>query len=410
MRSDGVYLCFGGCGKWHQDPECFAQILPGEKIFCGQNHYQLFNGGFKEGYYAFRNFMDEHGHSMPEGFNPPVHWNELYDNRLWHFTSGQGNTPEARKVYYCFEDMKEEAAKAQELGCEALYLDPGWDTNFASTIWDEKRLGSLESFVGLMREKYNLGISLHCPLAGWCDSSTYPRQADRMDANGRRLEGKLCSGAKQYLDGKVKRLLKLCEAGVVFLMYDGTVYTSPCFDKSHGHPVPYTREAHCRAYLELTRRVHKKFSEVLIEMHDMVIGGTHSRYCPTYYLHGLPHSLDENWGFEYMWDPMEDVLSGRAISLYYYNLVYSLPIYLHIDLRMDNVHCLEFWWYASTCRHLGVGGKHSDSAIWQAHKAAMQRYLRLKEFCTQGIFYGFGEDIHVHVLPKSKRWLLTYLI
>ena len=74
---------------------------------------------------------------------------------------------------------------------------------------------------------------------------------------------------------------------------------------------------------------------------------------------------------------------------------------------MDNVHCLEFWWYASTCRHLGVGGKYSDSAIWQAHKAAMQRYLRLKEFYTQGIFYGFGEDVHVHVLPKKQAAVIN---
>ncbi len=406
-RDDGVYLIFGGCGIWHQDPECFRKILPKEKICCGQNRYQLLDGDFKESYYAFRHFMDEHGHSVPEGFNPPVHWNELYDNRLWHITPGQGDTPEARRIHYRLEDMKEEAAKAKELGCESLYLDPGWDINFASTIWDEERLGTAESFIRLMKRKYNLDVSLHCPLAGWCDPSSYPREADRMDANGKRLEGKLCSGAKHYLDEKAKRLLKLCEAGVVFLMYDGTVYTGPCFDKNHNHPVPYTREAHCRAYLELAQRVHKKFPQVLIEMHDMIVGGVRLRYCLTYYLHGLSHSFDENWGFEYMWDPMEDLLSGRAISLYYYDLAYSLPIYLHIDLRMDNIHCLEFWWYASTCRHLGVGGKHSEPAIWQAHKAAMQKYLRLKEFYTQGIFYGFGEDVHVHVLPKKQALVIN---
>ncbi len=406
-RDNGVHLVFGGCGKWHQDPECLEEILPGEKISCGQNRYQLLDGGFKEGYYAFRDFMNEHGHSVPEGFNPPVHWNELYDNRLWYLILRRVDTPETRKTYYRLEDMEEEAAKAKELGCESLYLDPGWDTNFASTIWDEERLGTAESFVHLMKEKYNLDVSLHCPLAVWCDPSTYSRQADRMDANGKRLKGKLCGGAKQYLDEKAKRLLKLCEAGVAFLMFDGSAYTGPCFDKSHGHPVPYTREVHCRAYLELAQRVHKKFPQVLIEMHDMIGGGAVLRYCPTYYLHGLSHSFDENWGFEYMWDPMEDLLSGRAISLYYYNLAYSLPLYLHIDLRMDNMHCLEFWWYASTCRHLGVGGKHSSPAIWQAHKAAMQRYLKLKEFYTQGIFYGFGEDIHVHVLPKKQALVIN---
>ncbi len=46
-------------------------------------------------------------------------------------------------------------------------------------------------------------------------------------------------------------------------------------------------------------------------------------------------------------------------------------------------------------------------AIWQAHKASMQRYLKLKEFYTQGIFYGFGEDIHVHVLPKKQAAIVN---
>ncbi len=403
---DGIRLIFGGCGKWHQDPECFEEISAGEKILCGQNRYQLLNGGFKEGYYTFRHFMNEKGHFVPKGFNPPVHWNELYDNRYWQLTSGR-DTPEARKIYYRLEDMEEEAAKAKELGCESLYLDPGWDTSLASTIWDEERLGSIKSFVHLMKEKYGLDVSLHCPLAGWCDPSAYPRQADRMDADGKRLEGELCSGAKQYLDEKAKRLLKLCQAGITFLMYDGTYYTGPCFDKSHGHPIPYTREAHCRAYLELVRMVHREFPHVLVEMHDMIVGGVCLRYCPTYYLHGLSHSFDENWGFEYMWDPMEDLLSGWAVSLYYYNLAYSLPLYLHINLRMDNMHCLEFWWYASTCRHLGVGGRHSELVVWQAHKSAMQRYLRLKEFYTQGIFYGFGEDIHIHVLPEKQAAVIN---
>ena len=35
----------------------------------------------------------------------------------------------------------------------------------------------------------------------------------------------------------------------------------------------------------------------------------------------------------------------------------SLPLYIHIDLRTDNRNALVFWWYASTCRHLGIGGQ-----------------------------------------------------
>ncbi len=401
--NEGVRLCFGGCGIWHQDPECLASIGPAEKVICGNNRYQLINGGFKEGYYAFRDFMDEHKHAVPEGFDPPVHWNELFDNRLWHvqpYTEGYYDKPENRKTYCRREDLEKEAVKAQEIGCQSLYLDPGWDTNFGSSIWDDKRLGSLERFVQLMHSKYSLAVALHCPVAGWCNPSSYSKRACRMDVEGNHLTGQLCSGASEYLNEKADRLLKLCEAGVRFIMFDGTVYTGPCFDRDHGHPVPYTREAHCRSYLELTRRVHEKFPRVIIEMHDMLVGGYYNRYCPIYYLHGLPLSFDENWAFEYMWLPLEDLLCGRSISLYYYNLAYSLPLYIHIDLRTDNRHGLAFWWYASTCRHLGIGGKHFDPNVWEVHKAAMQQYLGLKEFYTQGAFYGFGEDFHVHALPN----------
>ena len=38
--------------------------------------------------------------------------------------------------YYTLDLMKAEAAKAKELGCEVLYLDPGWDTGPNQHIWD----------------------------------------------------------------------------------------------------------------------------------------------------------------------------------------------------------------------------------------------------------------------------------
>jgi hypothetical protein len=126
-----------------------------------------------------------------------------------------------------------------------------------------------------------------------------------------------------------------------------------------------------------------------------------------HYLHGVGASFDEGWGFEYMWDPMDDLVSGKAVSLYYYNLAYSLPLYIHIDLRKDNDRALIFWWYASTCRHLGVGGKHKDGDIWKAHKCAMVTYLRLKKFFTQGTFLGLGEDVHLHWIPGEKRAVLN---
>jgi hypothetical protein len=66
-----------------------------------------------------------------------------------------------------------------------------------------------------------------------------------------------------------------------------------------------------------------------------------------------------------------------------------------------------FWWYASTCRHLGVGGKHSDPNVWQAHKDAMKTYLRLKPFFTQGEFYGMDELTHIHTLRDKNAAVIN---
>ncbi|MBI4530230.1 MAG: hypothetical protein HY709_01810, partial [Candidatus Latescibacteria bacterium] len=52
----------------------------------------------------------------------------------------------------------------------------------------------------------------------------------------------------------------------------------------------------------------------------MIAGGSGHHYTPVYYKYSLPGSYDEKWGFELMWQPMEDIRSGRARSLYYYNL------------------------------------------------------------------------------------------
>jgi hypothetical protein len=64
---------------------------------------------------------------------------------------------------------------------------------------------------------------------------------------------------------------------------------------------------------------------------------------------------------------------------------------------------LAFWWYASTCRHLGIGGV-SDPAhpIYRALKSAVTTYHRLKRFYTQGEFIGIDLFAHAHVLKDSQ--------
>ncbi|MEM3045553.1 MAG: hypothetical protein QW057_00530, partial [Candidatus Bathyarchaeia archaeon] len=397
-------LRFGGAGVWHGDPEAATRIGPGVEVRFGVTRYAFVQGGWKECYYAFRDFMDENGHGVPEGFNPPVHWNELYDNPLWWGP----DTPETRQRLYTLASMEEEAAKAKELGCEALYLDPGWDTMFGSSIWAAERLLPAEEFVRLMKAKYGLDVALHTPLAGWPDrfgrNPTYPEKAHKRDCDGRVLLD-LCMASPAYLETKTARLLELARAGVIFMMFDGDAYTCPCYDPTHGHSIPLTREEHCRAILKLAQNLHREFPKLLIELHEAFT--TVYPVMPTYYLHGLPGGPDELWAYEYMWDPMWDLLSGRAVSLYYYNLAYGYPLYLHIDLRKDNEYALEFWWYASTCRHLGVGGKHPDLKVWEAHKQAMEKYRRLKSFYTQGTFYGLDETVHVHTLKDQGKAVIN---
>jgi hypothetical protein len=402
-RGDAVVVRFGGAGLGKQgDPEFAAELAPGASFTFGETHYIAVDGTWKDAFAAFRAFMDARGHHFPPDYNPPVHWNELYDNPLWWGP----DTPERRAEHYRLADMEAEAAKAHELGCEALYLDPGWDTSFASTIWAADRLGPAAEFVRLMKDRYQLDVAIHSPLAGWSDINAYPAAARRRDATGK-VEDKLCSANAAYLDEKARRLIALCEDGVRFIMFDGTRFTGPCYDTDHGHSIPLTRHEHVMAYLDLTQRVKRRCPDVLIELHDPIVAGVAARYTPTYFLHALPDSFDELWGFEYMWHPMEDLYGARAMSLYYINLAYNIPIYLHIDLRDDNANALEFWWYASTCRHLGVGGRHKDDRVWAAQKEAMRTYLRLKRFFVRGAFFGLDETIHAHTLAAERKTVLN---
>jgi hypothetical protein len=431
LEGHQVGLRWGGCGIFHGDPEHGAWLLPGESHRFGLTRLTAYSGGMLEGFYTFRAEMDERGHGCPKGFDPPVHWNELYDNKLWWLPGEGQDNPENRKKYYTLADMKEEAAKAQAIGAEALYMDPGWDTNFASKIWDEARLGPYRAFTEMLRRDYGLKSSLHTPLSGWCNPTSYPPEMYRLDRFGQRLTWEkarghgaspLCGASRQYLEETARRLMALARDGAAYFMFDGTAYNGECWDSRHGHLVPARREEHVQALCRLARLVHAEYPQVLIEMHDPVVGGTTIRYTPTYYGHGpapaepplnpllgkegtegWSHAagFDSVWAFELMWSPMENLLSGSSVTLYYYNLAYGLPLYIHIDLRTDNAQALVFWWNASTCRHLGIGGTHKDPEVRKAHREAMAVYRRLAPFFKAGTFYGVEETIHVHVHPTE---------
>ena len=127
----GKVLRFGGGGRWKLgDPEGPSRLGPGDTFTFGPTRYQVLNGDWKAAFAAYRCFTESKGHIVPPQFNPPVHWNELYDNPLWW----EGDSAENRSKYYRRTDMEEQAEKAKELGCRCLYLDPGWDTKFGSNI------------------------------------------------------------------------------------------------------------------------------------------------------------------------------------------------------------------------------------------------------------------------------------
>jgi hypothetical protein len=406
LSADSVGLRWGGIGLYFGDPERGARLGPGETYRFGVTRLTAYDGGVNEGFYAFRAEMESRGHACPRGFDPPSHWNELYDNKLWWLPNGGAYEAGNKKKYYTLADMREEAAKAQQMGCEALYLDPGWDTSFASKIWDESRLGKMADFVRVLKRDFGLKLSLHTPLSGWCDSSSYPRAMDRMGRDGRRVDGFLCGASRQYVEETGRRLDALAREGATFFMFDGTAWCGECWDPSHGHAVPSRRQEHVDATNQLARLVHETHPGVLIEMHGQMLGGTYMRYVPIYHGHGR-RGFDLVWAFELMWDPMRDLLSGHSIALYYFNLAYSMPLYIHIDLRGDNAQALMLWWNISTCRQIGMGGTHKDPATRKAHQDAMAAYRRLKTFFASGVFYGIDEQTHLHRHPTESRAVIN---
>ena len=128
LPSEQLGLRWGGFGIYRGDPEHGAWLLPGEQHRFGVTRLTAYPGGMLEGFYTFRDEMAARGHGCPPGFNPPVHWNELYDNKLWWLPGEKQERPRDAQEVLQPGDMKEEAAKAKAIGCEALYQDPGWDT------------------------------------------------------------------------------------------------------------------------------------------------------------------------------------------------------------------------------------------------------------------------------------------
>ena len=414
---DGGNVClrFGGAARVLGAPGLDLRFdRERTRIDFGPTTIEIFAGGWQDGHRAFGALMRERGHVLPEGFDPPVHWNEIYTI---------GWRAGLNSVLPTLEQVWSEAAIAQQLGAESFYFDPGWDFYEGSNVWAEDRLGPMHDVVARLRDEFGLGLGLHLFLDDTMeaeDPSFYRRDPEGgipRWGSPPYVGARVCVANPAWQDMKAERAIRLADAGVNFLLFDYSSYliastggafgrdiSEPaCWATDHGHSVPMTLEEHARGFNDLIRKVKKAHPELLIMSQDEIAGD----YTPVHYNHDGAHSYGERWGFEFMWDPYLDLLSGKALSLYEYNLAYDIPLYLHINLRLDNPNALAFWWYASTCRHMGIGGLTPENPLWDSAQGAMRLYRELKPHFARGRFVGFDTLAHAHVLDAEKSAVIT---
>jgi hypothetical protein len=404
------YLIFGGIALCQGNPELGATLEAGESYTFGISKYCVYEGDYKNGYYLYRSHLNEKGHIPPKNYDPPINWNELY-NLGWANEQVGFFKSDDQFELYTLEDLYKEAEIAQDIGAECLYLDPGWNTFMGSEIWNEKRFGPLKEFSKIIHEKYKLKLGLHLMMN--FEGLNEIGQFYLKNQKGAKVVSDpyinlycVCTNEK-WVQEKSRRILELVKDGVDFLMFDFTDIGNPleeltgCYSKDHGHEVPMKRQTHAQNIFRVIQNIKKKYPDILIEAHDRGVGNQ------LYYQHNLPHSFDENWGFECMWNPMQDLISRRAFQLYEYNLAYSIPLYLHINEHSDNEKMLQFWWYSSVVRHIGIGGlTDKTSSKYKALKNAVMLYKKIKPILTRGIFYGISPMIHIHVDENSKTGVI----
>lgn len=389
-----VYLNFGGAApSLYDEPFEAAKLSPRLEVAFGVTHYLLYEGLWRRGAYLFRDYMSGLGHGLPDNYDPPVTWTL---------------SPGAHSA----EEIEREAALASEIGCESLYLGSEWESCEGDTRWDEDRLGDAGEFVRRMNAEYGLKVGMKVVGRSYCDD--YPGLYRRtFDGNtgyytpySDRPFYEPCISCPECRAEQLRRILTLADAGASFMVFDEFDWRGPCFDGKHGHKVPTTPGTHAQSLALLIAGLREKHPEMLIEAHDPVWPWG-VRYLPAYFLHDAGRTFDEGWAFELSRNPIEHLMSGRALSLFYYRLGYDLPLYLQINMDADNDNCLAFWWYASTVRHLGISGGRGDERRFAAYKRAMGEYMSMKDLYTCGEFHALDELTHFHVLADSGKCVLN---
>ena len=153
LHSDrNLCLRFGGAGISRGCPEHAGELAPGQRVEFGPSVIEVFEGGWQTGYSCYKELLKARGHTLPSAYEPPVHWNELYQLG-WRCGS---NSPLQE-----LPELWQEAGRARAAGAQTFYFDPGWDLFEGSSVWDIERLGPVEDFVTKLREEYGLGLALH---------------------------------------------------------------------------------------------------------------------------------------------------------------------------------------------------------------------------------------------------------
>ena len=424
IRNNENTLRFGGVGSsLYREPLSGHRLAPDESFTFGPTWYFSLEGSIDVAFECYRSFLDERGHRFPSDYNPPVNWNELYDIGWYH------SDRESLVSSYTRTALLAEAEKAKECGCEMLYLDPGWEFAEGTTIWDEERLGSVSDFVTVLKNDYGLDLGmrtiLRCYRDHWPDRYLVDREGFDKGAIKWADQNmwELCLCDDSFRAEKIERIHTIVNQGVRFLMVDEMDWRGPCVDvENHSHRTATCAGDHASAVYDLCDELRARNPQLRIECHDPVWPWHTAIYVPSYYRHGFggDGSYDENWGFEYMWDCINDLTSGKALALYYYNIACNIPLYLHITMASDNDSCLFFWWAASTIRHLGIGGMsghptvnpgdlpaHDPEKRFAAYREQMSLYRRLKPYFVRGRFVGISETAHLHVLPEKEGGVLV---
>ncbi|MHA1715322.1 MAG: hypothetical protein ACTSXP_06735, partial [Promethearchaeota archaeon] len=420
---DERYVFLGGASTTLYGEPGYARTLEkNEMKEFGMTRYIPISGDDPErlAMEKYREFLEMMGHFIPIDYDPPVHWNVLYNVGWWHSDFNE------LKKHYTRESLLAEAKKALDCHAQALYLDPGWETCEGETIWDAARLGPMSVFVDEIKAM-GLSLSIRTILRdykGWIPEDWIVKH-ERNDLKQKINLLKLITAFREgciinpdFWNEKLERILKIAKSGLRFIMFDEMDWRGPCHSSHHSHEIPSTAAEHVDAVYDLCKRVRQIIKEetgdfIIIEAHDPVWSWG-DRYTPTYYRQGFGYnaSFQENWGFEFMWNPLVDLRTGKALTLYYYACAVPIPLYLHFTMIHDNKNCLFFWWAASTVRHIGIGGSDCNETIcpsdmahaveskaqFERYAESMKEYLEHKKWFCRDRFIGINEECHLHLL------------